>query len=140
MIEDTLWISVIFNIYYDFFRFIARGRNINTMPCPTKAKFGNSGPHPAPSEARMPTKFAQFWLRKAIAGLPFSAQVKAYFWSGNVWLLQKSEKLHLRRKTITKIFQGYSPVKIFIFVKPISLGFQLKCWFKGQMILYFCTP
>ena len=65
--------------FFYFFRSIAKGRSINTMLCLTRAKFGNSGPHPAPSEARMHTNFAQFWLRKAIAGLPFSVQVQAYF-------------------------------------------------------------
>ena len=89
------------------------------MLCLTRAKFGNSGLHPAPSEARMHTNFAQFWLRKAIAGLPFSVQVKAYFLSGNVWLFAifsrgkqllgtEIREIAPLRKTITKMFQGYS--------------------------------
>ena len=83
------------------------------MLCLTRAKFGNSGPHPAPSEARMHTNFAQFRLRKAIAGLPFSVQVKAYFFFFNVWLLAfflrrkqllrtEVRKIAPLRKTITK--------------------------------------
>ena len=108
------------------------------MLCPTRAKFGNSGPHPAPSEARMHTNFAQFWLRKAIAGLPFSVQVKAYFFFFNVWLLAfflrrkqllrtEVRKIAPLRKTITKDYPSQVLIcQIFHFVKPISFGFLLR--------------